>query len=128
MRLMRGSGPRGLAGPAPIRPLARAHWLVRPMLATSRADAERICALASVPWRHDATNDDTTRLRSALRARVIPILRELAPGVERRAAHTATLLRQSADIFDREAAALLADAASPTLDTPPNTLSLSRSA
>ncbi len=64
-------------------------WLIRPMLtedgAVDRAACRRICAAAGVEWREDATNQDTSRLRAAVRHRVAPVLRELRPDVGRRA-------------------------------------------
>lgn len=103
MRLMRGAGPRGLIGVAPRRGAGVAGVaIVRPMLGVSRADAEEICAAAGWRWVLDPTNADPGRLRSALRERVIPVLQELAPGVERRASRSADLLRDAAGaVWDR---------------------------
>lgn len=111
MRLMRGAGPRGLAGPAPSRVLRREEatdggevWLVRPMLGVARADAERICKSGvggeGVPWIHDRSNDDLSLLRNAVRASVVPAMRELAPGVETRASRAAGLLREAARVLE----------------------------
>jgi tRNA(Ile)-lysidine synthetase-like protein len=88
MRLVRGSGLRGLAGVYASRRVGAGITLVRPMLVATRADSVRICSLARYVPATDATNDDTTRLRAALRARVLPVLRELNPGV---AAHSVEL-------------------------------------
>lgn len=107
MRLARGSGPRGLAGPRPIRRLGPAAFIVRPMLGVTRADSERICTIAGVAWRHDTTNDDTDLLRNAVRARLVPVLKDLAPGVEKRASRAATLLRGAADLIEAHAESLL---------------------
>lgn len=108
MRLVRGAGPAGLAGIRPrlllrvagVEPPAR---LIRPMLGLTRADAERICALAGWSWRVDSTNDDTSRLRSAVRQGPAALLEALAPGAEARAAHAAELLRDAAGLV-RDAA------------------------
>lgn len=120
MRLMRGAGPTGLCGIACKRPISRGGgqdgaaaesdaaaapvppiWLIRPMLQISRADAEGICARHGWAWRHDATNDDVTRLRAALRRRVVPELVALSPGVEVRAAASVELLREAAALVKR---------------------------
>ena len=117
MRLSRGAGPRGLAGPRATRRIDRAAsavWIVRPMLSVSRADAERICTLAGVGWRHDSTNDDTALLRNAIRAKVVPVLKELAPGIERRAARSARLLDGAAQVVAARARSILETAASST--------------
>lgn len=121
MRLMRGAGPRGLAGPAPYRRLsapgvgqADRCWIVRPMLSVSRADAERICRLdrdgPGSNWRLDSTNDDRSLLRNAVRARIVPLMRELAPGVERRAARASETMRDVVRVWDERTATLLRDA------------------
>ncbi len=121
MRLMRGTGPRGLTGPASIRRLSPSPcrapgecWLVRPMLTVSRADAERICGMdVSGPgsrWRRDLTNDDRSLLRNAVRARIVPIMRELAPGVELRAAHAGGIMRDVVRLLDDRVALFLKDA------------------
>lgn len=98
MRLLRGTGPAGLAPIRPRRVLGH-HTLIRPMLHTTRADAERLCTLANHPWQTDATNADTSRLRNDLRANVLPHLRRLSPTVAEHAATTSELLAQSADVI-----------------------------
>lgn len=104
MRLMRGSGVRGIAGPHPARRLGGSGvFLLRPALSVSRAETERICELAGVTPRHDATNDDTRLLRNALRTNVLPTLKELSPGVERRAVRLAGHVRSLDAILRREA-------------------------
>jgi tRNA(Ile)-lysidine synthetase-like protein len=96
MRLLRGTGPRGLRGIAPRRRLS-AISVVRPMLCATHADCEELCREASWKWREDRTNADTSRLRSALRHRVIPLLFELKPDAAQRASVTAELMREVAD-------------------------------
>lgn len=113
MRLARGAGPRGLAGPHPTRRLGSEPndaWIVRPMLGVSRIDTERICSIAGVEWRHDTTNDDTALLRNAIRAQVVPHLKAMAPGVERRAARAAELLRGASEVLTERAGAIDAPA------------------
>ncbi|MEZ6233897.1 MAG: tRNA lysidine(34) synthetase TilS [Phycisphaerales bacterium] len=117
MRLVRGAGPRGLAGIAPRRQMAvgpdpatpaRAPLLlVRPMLEATHADAEAICRAAGVAWQRDATNADTTRWRARLRRDVLPVLRELRADAAIRAAASARLLREAAGMLEQEARVLL---------------------
>lgn len=88
MRLLRGAGPGGLRGIATRRRLDAAEpkvTVVRPMLAVTHEDAIAICRDAGWEWREDPTNSDGSRLRSALRSRVLPVLRELAPHAALRA-------------------------------------------
>lgn len=98
MRLLRGAGPDGLGGLHPTRQLGGGVVLVRPMLGVSRADATEICRVAGWAWREDASNADTSRLRAALRARVVPVLRELSPTLAARAGATRELLADAAGL------------------------------
>lgn len=107
MRLVRGAGPRGLAGIMPTRRLAHAT-VVRPMLAVTRDECRALCESCGWRWREDATNADTDRTRAAIRAAVVPELKRLAPGVERRVGRAGTLLRDAGDLIEREARALAA--------------------
>lgn len=104
MALLRGCGPRGLRGIAPKRRLdassQQAVTLIRPMLGVTRAEARAVCTAAGVAWREDATNADTTRLRAAIRASVLPILTRLRPESPRCAARTAELLRGALPIVE----------------------------
>jgi tRNA(Ile)-lysidine synthase len=111
MRLMRGAGPRGLAGIRPSRLLPGFPVrVIRPMLGVTRTDCERICRVAGYEWREDATNRDMTRLRAALRARIIPELKLLAPRVTERARTSAELLGDASELVSGLAGALLAKA------------------
>lgn len=106
MALLRGTGLEGLRGIAPRRRLGRLEsagpMLIRPMLGTTRAEAREACRLAGVEWHEDATNADATRLRSALRQRVMPVLAELRPEAPRRAAQAADLMRQASRLIDAQ--------------------------
>ena len=107
MALMRGSGPRGLSGIARTRPIEDDLVLIRPMLQATSEDARRICKQANCSWIEDETNDDTTRLRAALRQNVIPELQRLRPGVALRAVTAAQLQAGAADLIDRHVSDLL---------------------
>jgi tRNA(Ile)-lysidine synthase len=107
MRLLRGSGPRGLAGMRGTRGLADGVTLVRPMLGVTRMQGEALCTRAGWSWSEDATNRDTTRLRAALRARVLPVLAEIAPGYQARVARSAGLLDACARLLRGRARRLL---------------------
>lgn len=113
MALMRGAGPRGLAGIASLRRLDRAEppvRLIRPMLCIGRADAERVCDESGWTPFEDPTNADEQRLRSAVRHRVAPVLRALRPGVSDASTRAGALLHDAARVVDDTASALLAQA------------------
>lgn len=102
--LIRGAGPRGIRGPAPTRRLSQGVDLVRPMLHVTNAQAKAICNANGWAWAIDATNADTgahdAPLRSALRARVLPILEQLRPGAAMRAVRSAEAIGQAQQVVD----------------------------
>ena len=111
MGLARGAGPRSLAG----IPRARGA-LLRPFLGTGRdettalrrADTEEICRLHDLEWWEDPMNADQTLLRSRVRHRALPLLREiLGEHLDENLARTADLVGPDAEHLDAEAAALL---------------------
>jgi tRNA(Ile)-lysidine synthase len=108
MRLLRGAGPTGLGAMRARRKLCDGIVLVRPMLSLTRTDTEDLCRKAGVRWRTDATNRDETRLRAAIRARVMPVLRRVSPGFEKRIARSANLLADAGRLIRRRARAVVA--------------------
>lgn len=110
LALLRGAGPRGLAGVAPVRDLAPGLRLVRPMLGLTRTDARDLCSRAGAPWREDATNLDTSRARNALRHGPLADIAAMRPGAARRAAQTAELLRETIALVEDRVHAAFADA------------------
>jgi tRNA(Ile)-lysidine synthase len=69
MRLARGSGVDGLAGIPPVRPLADAIDLVRPLLAFSKARLHASLTARGVTWIDDPSNTNQRFERVRLRAR-----------------------------------------------------------
>jgi tRNA(Ile)-lysidine synthase len=111
MGLARGGGPRAVAGIPRTR-----GALLRPFLgsgrdestALRRADTEEICRLHDLDWWEDPMNADETLLRSRVRHRALPLLREiLGEHLETNLARTADLVGSDAEHLDAEAAALL---------------------
>jgi tRNA(Ile)-lysidine synthase len=107
MGLIRGAGPRGLAGVAPVRRVGKAG-LIRPALTTCGPDLRRLCTQSGWTWREDATNADRSRLRAAVRHQILPLLEALRPGVAIRAARSSELLRGAAGVLDEAASSVLA--------------------
>ena len=107
--LLRGSGPRGMAGMSASRRVDDAEPLVallRPMLDIDRTEIERLCRDFGVnspgggglEWAEDRTNADTRFLRNRIRHDVVPLLEELQAGVASRVSRSAELLRQVAEV------------------------------
>jgi tRNA(Ile)-lysidine synthase len=98
-RLLRGSGARGLAGIPPRR-----GRIVRPILDRSRGEVLDYLRERHLKWREDPSNASPRFLRNRIRREVVPALEALAPGIERRLARTADLLREDDRALERMAA------------------------
>lgn len=112
MAMVRGAGPRGLAGIPTSRRLGRIR-LIRPALGVGRDEMRRLCTAAGWAWREDATNADEARLRAAVRGRVIPELVRLRPRAAQRASRSALLIRGADNEVRRRALALIRTEANP---------------
>lgn len=85
LHLLRGTGLDGLAGMAASAPLP-GHpdlTLIRPLLHISRQEIEAYCREHTLPFRQDATNDDTRLLRNRIRRETLPHLRQMNPQIDR---------------------------------------------
>jgi tRNA(Ile)-lysidine synthase len=96
LNLLRGTGPEGLAGMPPRRPLRDAPdvSLIRPLLDVSRSDIEAYAEQEGIPWREDPSNRDPAYDRARLRSEVIPLLQERFPGATANLARAAGLMRE----------------------------------
>jgi tRNA(Ile)-lysidine synthase len=98
--LARGSGPRSLAGMAPVVGRYR-----RPLLGLRRSDTLAACAAQGLQVWDDPQNSDPAFTRVRLRG-LMPALEEaLGPGVPEALARTAAMLRADAEVLDALAAA-----------------------
>ena len=75
-RILRGTGPRGLAGMPPTRLLASKPriTLARPLLDISRREVRDYLADLKQPFREDESNADLTRTRARIRHDLLPKL------------------------------------------------------
>jgi tRNA(Ile)-lysidine synthase len=107
LRLLRGSGLKGLAAMPAQRPLAAgregAGELLRPLLRTTRAKIIDYAQQQQLSWIHDDSNDSDSFDRNFLRLRVLPLLERRWP------AYRNTLQRVTDNAA--EAAELLTDLA-----------------
>ena len=80
-RIVRGTGPRGLAGMPRTRILASKPriTLTRPLLGVSRHDVRGYLAELKQPFRDDESNADLTRTRARLRHDLLPKLARIQP-------------------------------------------------
>jgi tRNA(Ile)-lysidine synthase len=68
-RFLRGSGLAGLSGIAPISP-----GIIRPLIASTRAEVEQYLRARNIPWREDSSNQDLTFARNRIRHQLLPQL------------------------------------------------------
>ncbi|MAX22855.1 MAG: tRNA lysidine(34) synthetase TilS, partial [Phycisphaeraceae bacterium] len=102
MRLVRGTSLRGLGAMSWTRSLTDDITLIRPMLKTDHAMAMALLQSIHQPWCEDQTNTDTTRLRAAIRQRVIPVLLDLRDDLPQQVVQTADQLRLIQAMLDEQ--------------------------
>lgn len=84
MRIIRGTGVKGLAGIPPTRVTASGLRIVRPLINVERRVIEEYCGAKGIAFRTDSTNVDTAYTRNRVRNELIPLLeREYNPAVSR---------------------------------------------
>jgi tRNA(Ile)-lysidine synthase len=105
MRVLRGTGARGLAG---IAPAQKTKHLVRPFLATSRREVEAYLKAKGQCWREDSSNQDLGHTRNRVRHTLMPLLeREFNPAIRQTLADLADLAQAEDDYWNNELSALL---------------------
>lgn len=78
LQLLRGSGLAGLAA-MPERTVFPPGFLMRPLLAFSRAELQSYAESRGIGWIEDPSNRDLNYDRNFIRRRVVPLLRERWP-------------------------------------------------
>jgi tRNA(Ile)-lysidine synthase len=104
MRVLEGTGMRGLAGIPPVR-----GRFIRPLLEIRHRDAVATLEAAGLPWLEDASNSDPRFFRNRVRHSVLPRLTEASGGdLVARLGRLARRAREAIDALDAVAAAELA--------------------
>ncbi len=98
--LIRGTGPKGLAG----IPYHRAPSIYRPMLAISRAETRELATLAGLGFVDDPMNEDLSLTRNMIRSKVYPVLSELNPRLPESVARMSRAIADDNRHLDEEAA------------------------
>ena len=103
MRVLEGTGVRGLAGIPPVR-----GRLIRPLLESRHRDAIAALQAVGLPWLEDPSNRDPRFFRNRVRHALLPRLTELAGGdVVTQLGRLARRAREAVDAIDHVAAAEL---------------------
>ncbi len=107
LNLLRGTGPRGLAGIPPVR-----HRILRPLLGVSRAEVEAYAAVRRLAFRTDASNASALYRRNRIRHHLLPLLaEEYNPRIVASLASLAALMREDDEALTAQAAPLVAEGA-----------------
>jgi tRNA(Ile)-lysidine synthase len=123
-RILRGSGPSGLAG---IYPTLRA--VIRPLLDFRRDELRDYLGSVCQPWREDTTNADVSRQRAKIRSQLLPILeRDFSPSVVDRLCSLARLSREEHEFWDALVEDRFSVLARSQQDAPADTISIPISA
>ncbi|HEV8375616.1 MAG TPA: tRNA lysidine(34) synthetase TilS, partial [Candidatus Polarisedimenticolia bacterium] len=97
LRLLRGSGRRGLGGMHP----RTEEVFIRPLLEISRPAVRSHLQARGILWREDSSNEDLGRTRNRVRHRLLPMLKEeFNPEIALGLARTASVFREENDYLD----------------------------
>ena len=100
LQLLRGAGLKGLAAMPEARRMDEKLLLLRPLLATRRSEIEACAAQRGLAWINDASNDDQSLARNALRHGVLPGLIERFPAARTTLASAARQFAEAAALLD----------------------------
>lgn len=94
---LRGSGLSGLAGMSP-----RQQDIIRPLLEVSRAETLAYCQEHGITPIEDLSNSDPCFQRNRVRHELLPLLRELNPGIQRTLLRNAGIARVDLDWLEAQ--------------------------
>mgnify|MGYP001377038899 CR=1 FL=1 len=106
LALVRGAGPRGLAG-MPERRVRDGVEFLRPLLGVAREQTRAACRAEGLPVWHDPHNVDPAFRRTAARTLLALLVDHLGPAVVDNLARTARLVAADTTVLDRVAARAL---------------------
>jgi len=95
MRLLRGSGPKGLSGIPPVRGM-----FIRPLIMVKRSEIEKYLDERGIGFVIDTSNLKQDYLRNRLRHEVMPILKKYNPDLTGTLCRTANILREENEYME----------------------------
>jgi tRNA(Ile)-lysidine synthase len=101
MKLLRGAWTEGLSAIHPVVTLPKGK-ILRPFLATRRAEIESFLKSIHQPWCEDSTNTDTAFTRNKIRHELLPQLRAYNPNLDQTLANLAELAREEESRWQTE--------------------------
>jgi tRNA(Ile)-lysidine synthase len=94
MRIMRGSGPPGIAGIPPVRD----NVIIRPLIGVKRQEIMDYLKVRRIPYAFDSSNTDKRYLRNRIRLELLPMMQDYEPQVIDRLCRLADIIREE-DLF-----------------------------
>ncbi len=102
MQVLRGGGPRALAGILSATP----SGVIRPLLPWPRGEIVAWLTGAGVGWREDSSNNDLGLLRNRVRHELLPELEKASPSIRHHLVHLAEALAVDEKFFAMELGSL----------------------
>ena len=94
LNLARGTGITGLTGIP-----EKNRSIIRPLLFTTREELERFAVKEKIRYRTDASNAEMYYLRNRIRHKVIPVLRDINPSINKTFASNLRRIREVNEVF-----------------------------
>lgn len=94
MRILRGSGPKGLSGIPPKR-----NRIIRPLIETARVEIKAFIKSEGLDVAADSSNLKDDYLRNKLRSSLMPILSEINPNILHTVSRTCEILNEEERYF-----------------------------
>jgi len=114
LNIIRGTGLAGLRGMRPQAPYPLPEFpdlcLIRPLLGVSREETLAACRALGLEPREDPLNVDRRYLRNRVRLDILPLLRQINPGVERAVLRLAEAAAADLSLIEAQAEAVLKEA------------------
>ncbi|MDI6757660.1 MAG: tRNA lysidine(34) synthetase TilS [Endomicrobiia bacterium] len=104
MRMVRGTGLKGLGGIAPLRPFVDGITLVRPLVFFRKKELLDFLRRRGAAYSSDSTNRDERFFRNAVRRRIMPGLESLNPAVVGHLSNLSRSLACDSDFMEAAAA------------------------
>lgn len=104
--VLRGTGPKGLAGIPPVR-----GYIIRPFLDVSREEVETYCKANELYYANDKTNKERIYTRNKVRMDLLPEVEKIHPGAKQSIYRMAVDMRELSSWLDELAGEVLTKAA-----------------
>ncbi len=95
MRIIRGSGVRGLSGIPPVN-----GRIVRPLIQMQKQEIKDYLRLNQINWTEDFSNNSTRFQRNKIRLELFPILKEINPNIDQVLLRSSEIFRIESEFID----------------------------